>query len=217
MPKQSNAIGLLGGTFDPIHNGHIAIADIARQQLDLAQVQFIPCKSPSHRKTPGANWQQRFHMLELAIQNQPHFFANDIEIQRPGYSYMIDTLRTLKAQNPNQTLYLLLGGDAYQHFDHWLHWQEILKYCHIVRIFRANRHNDLNPYLKAWTQCHSTQNKMDLQQHDHGLIYTLDIEEIQLAASWVRHHINNPSKIKPFLNQGVFNYIYKHQLYRYSR
>ena len=213
MHKTLKAIGLLGGTFDPIHNGHLAIAELAYSQLHLTQVQFIPCKTPSHRKQPGATWQQRLAMLQLALQHHPHFIINDIELYRPGFSYTIDTLRTFKAQQPDQSFYLLVGADVYQSFDRWLHWQSILQYCHIIRIFRADRHDALNPYLKKWTQRYLTNQISDLTQVDHGLIYTLNIEEIQIAASWVRRHIANTEKIRPYLPPAVFDYVMEHRLY----
>ena len=126
----SKRIGLLGGTFDPIHNGHLAIAAAEQQQQQLDQVQFIPCPTPPHRQTPSASIEHRINMIKLAIADQPQFQLNELELQRSGPSYTIDTLIALA--KPNQCLYFIMGADNYLKFEQWHRWQEIPQYCQLL-------------------------------------------------------------------------------------
>jgi len=129
-------IGLLGGTFDPIHKGHINIATALMQQLDFAQVQFIPCQRSPHREQPIASAEDRLAMIKLAIEPYDRFTVNTIEIKKPGPSYTIDTLRSIHAEQPNKALCFILAMDAFAHFNQWRQWQEILNHCHLIVVNR---------------------------------------------------------------------------------
>ena len=125
-------IGLLGGTFDPIHLGHLHLAQTLLTTLDFQAIHFIPCYQPVHRTTPQASALDRMKMVELAIQAQPGLIADPTEIKRQGPSYMIDTLKTLRAQFPSTPLALIFSSESFEHFFTWKDWQDFLKLCHIV-------------------------------------------------------------------------------------
>ena len=114
-------LGILGGTFDPVHEGHLALARAAREQLDLDKVIFIPSLTPPHKTSRRdlAPAQHRFHMVELAVKNCQGFEVSDIEFKHPESPYTVDTLRALKKQYPKDRLYLIMGGDSAAEFSTW--------------------------------------------------------------------------------------------------
>jgi nicotinate-nucleotide adenylyltransferase len=147
-------IGIYGGTFDPVHFGHLRPALDVLEGLGLEQVRFIPCGQPPHRQQPVANAEQRMAMLSLAVSEQAGFVVDDREISRGGTSYMVDTLTSLKQEKPNNTFCLMLGMDAFIEFDQWKRWQDILQMVNLVVTHRPNADFDfdktghvLNEYL----------------------------------------------------------------------
>ncbi|OGT06369.1 MAG: nicotinate (nicotinamide) nucleotide adenylyltransferase [Gammaproteobacteria bacterium GWF2_41_13] len=133
---QTQPIGILGGTFDPIHQGHLQIALIALQQLHLQKIHFIPCFQPPHRNQPIASPNDRLAMVKLAIGNNTAFNADDREIKRGNISYTIDTLKSLRQDYPDTPLCLIIGTDAFQELQQWHHWKELIDYAHLVVMYR---------------------------------------------------------------------------------
>jgi len=125
-------IGINGGTFDPIHYGHLRPALEVQQQLGLDQVLFVPCYQPVHRVLPQASAEQRSTMIELAIENQPSFKLEKTEIERGGPSYMVDTLASLKQRKPETSLVLMMGTDTFAQFHRWHDWQGILQLANLA-------------------------------------------------------------------------------------
>jgi len=124
--KTQQPIGILGGTFDPVHNGHIQLAQAILKKLPLEKILFIPCYQPVHRGKPIATPQQRLNMLRLVTDTEPKFAISEAEINRQGPSYMIDTLAELKKLYPYNPLCLTLGMDAFAKLDTWHQWQQLL-------------------------------------------------------------------------------------------
>ena len=131
-------LGILGGTLNPITNAHLHIANSCYRTLDLDSIQFIPNNVPPHRPQPSASAVQRLKMVELATAPYPHFSVNHIEIDKPGTSYAIDTLRQLAAKHQNKTLCFILGTDAFKTFCLWKDYEQILTLCHLIEIGRAH-------------------------------------------------------------------------------
>lgn len=119
MRARRPLLGILGGTFDPIHNGHLAVARQAREQLGLESVLLVPSFQPPHREAPTAGPQDRLAMTRLAVQGQPGLEAADVEVRRGGVSYTVDTLRDLRLMRPESDLVLLLGYDAAREVADW--------------------------------------------------------------------------------------------------
>ena len=140
MHQTHKAIGILGGTFDPIHLGHLRMAIELYDVLDLAKVHIIPCFQPVHRKQPVASPEQRLAMVKCAVQDEPALFADDREIRRKNPSYMIDTLLELRAEMPGTPLALMVGIDAFLGFTSWHRWREILEQAHIIVAHRPHYH-----------------------------------------------------------------------------
>ncbi len=142
-------IGILGGTFDPIHNGHIQIAETVLQALQLERIEFIPCFQPPHRQQPIASPKDRLAMVKLATKSNPHFHANEIEMDRQGVSYSVDTLTALRRQMPHQPLCFIVGADAFSAFHHWHEWQKIPTLVHLIIIGRQHAEAPSNPDIQA--------------------------------------------------------------------
>ena len=125
-------IGIFGGTFDPIHYGHLRTALELKALLDLDKVHFVPCANPPHRTAPMSDGALRLRMVEAAIRGEPGFVADDRELKRAGVSYTIDTLASFRAELPGRSLCLLLGMDAFLGLPQWRRWRELTTLAHIV-------------------------------------------------------------------------------------
>ncbi len=125
-------IGIFGGTFDPVHYGHLKPAQAVLQALGLSHIRFIPNRIPPHRQQPWLSVKQRLILLDLALQDYAEFILDQCELNRDGPSYMVDTLQTLKQTFVSESLCLILGLDAFIGFDAWYRWQDILQLCHLV-------------------------------------------------------------------------------------
>ena len=131
------ALGILGGTFDPIHYGHLVAAEEARHAFGLGSVLFIPCGQPYHKpKAPIASAEDRYEMTRVAIASNPFFDVSRIEIDRPGPSYTIDTVESLRHEQPNCALRIILGTDAVEELTSWARPEGLLKECRLIVVSR---------------------------------------------------------------------------------
>jgi len=125
-------IGVLGGTFDPVHFGHLRPALEVMQAIGLEQVRFLPNRIPPHRETPWLDVENRLELLKTAIGDQSGFELDERELQREGHSYMVDTLESLRTDFPSHPICLILGMDAFLGIKQWHQWQRIPELCHLV-------------------------------------------------------------------------------------
>jgi nicotinate-nucleotide adenylyltransferase len=132
-------MGVVGGTFDPMHNGHIAAAEAAVECAELDEVVFVPTGTPPHRPPAVASAEQRIEMCRLAIADDPRFAVSDVEVKRGGPSYTVDTLLALRGANPHAELFLVLGWDAAALFRSWHRPQEVIALAPIVVVTRPGR------------------------------------------------------------------------------
>ena len=188
-------IGILGGTFDPIHNGHLYIAEHITQHISLNKMLFIPCHQSPHKLPPIANTHDRSVMVQLAIKTHPLFEFSDIELNRPAPSYMIDTLRLLKKKYPDESLNLIIGSDAYAHFTKWHDWQHILEYAQLTIVNRATDH--------------LTSSDREMSQ----LIRFLDIPPCDISSTDIRARMARGDSIAGLVPKAVEDYILEKKLY----
>ena len=125
-------IGILGGTFDPIHYGHLRTALELKRAIELERVYFVPAAKPPHRSAPTTDAALRLRMVRAAIEGEPEFVADDRELKRPGLSYTFDTLQSFRAEFPARPICLLLGMDAFLNLPYWHKWRELLDLAHVV-------------------------------------------------------------------------------------
>lgn len=126
-------IGILGGTFNPVHKGHLRLAQDARKRFDLDRVFFVPCARPPHKRPDRlAPAKHRLAMLEVVLKGNPRFVVSDIEIKRGGISYSIDTVRRLKKLHPNLAMYFIIGGDSIDELKSWKQIHELENLCTFI-------------------------------------------------------------------------------------
>jgi len=192
-------IGLLGGSFDPVHRAHIELAKIALNHLALDEVQLLPAKQPWQKPTLSASASDRLIMLQLAVQSTPGLTINAIELDRPGKTYTLDTLKALPAENQ---YYWLLGADQLTNFPTWRGWQEIAQR---VTLVVANRPGS-ELRIPAPLQAQITAGQARVQ--------TLPFEALDVSSSQLRQALGRGESADAWLAPAVANYIKQHQLYQ---
>jgi len=140
LPLSFRAVGLLGGTFDPVHEGHLAIARAVAAHFGLDQVRLIPAREPVHRPAPTADAQHRLAMLRLAVAPYPELAVDTREMDSPQQNYTLWTLQSLRAELPDTPLLWIIGEDAFAQLPGWRRWQELFDVAHFVVINRAGRY-----------------------------------------------------------------------------
>lgn len=207
-------IGILGGTFNPIHYGHLRIAQEVAEALALSQVKFLPAAKPPLKTEPDVTAKQRVEMVQLAIASNPLFSLDTRELERSGPSYTIDTLISLRAEHLQDALCLIIGTDAFARFDQWHRWQEILDYCHLIVVSRPPVANlQLSDPLRKLLQTRQTHDTTQLSQHTHGRIAMHTVTALDISSSQIRslvHARQNPAYLCP---ESVIQYIQDHRLY----
>lgn len=201
-------LGLFGGTFNPIHNGHLSMAAQARDLLGLKRVEFIPCHQPVHRNSPLIPGSQRAKMIELAIVDTPSFALNRIELDRGGASYMVDTLQAIRLSELELPLCLLLGTDAFNGFQSWREPETILELCHLVVCQRPDNlaKGDIFPTRQ-------TRDLTLLSQARNGRILLLDMTTNDCSSTGVRTVLASGQTKHRCLPQPVLDFIVEQQLY----
>jgi len=181
----AESIGILGGTFDPVHFGHLRSALEVVEHLSLDRIHLIPSANPPHRPPPQANAKQRMAMLQLATKNSEQIIVDDRECQREGASYTVDTLISLRQDFPSSPLYLIVGSDAFSQIKTWYKWNELLDYAHIVVMTRP--HSELIIPTEL-TDCYQ-QKLAENETAKQGGIYTVDVTQLAISATTIRSNI----------------------------
>jgi len=203
-------IGLLGGTFNPIHFGHLRPSLDITEQLDLDIVHIIPAKLPPLREKPTIKAEHRLNMVKLAIATEPSFVLDAREFQRNEVSYTIDTLRSLRQDlGQDVSLCWIMGMDAYHHFTQWHQWQEILQLCHLVVAHRPNYSPNENKQLNRY---HTLQ-LGDLSHHPAGKIHFIAVTQLDISATMLRQHRKEDRSLRYLVPDAVYNYINENKLY----
>jgi nicotinate-nucleotide adenylyltransferase len=206
-------IGLFGGTFDPVHLGHLRLALEVCEQLDLAQLRFIPLHQAVHKKQPAASAQQRADMLRLAIADVPDFQVETMELDRQGPSYTRDSLRQLRQRlGEREPLLWILGSDAFRGFLGWKAPREILGLAHLVVLGRPHA----EPYDDALLQClaqHRAQRPQDLSAAPAGRILQLQLSLLAISSSDIRNRCRRGLDCRFLVPDAVRDYLLRNRLY----
>lgn len=206
-------IGIFGGTFDPIHFGHLRVALDVKEALDLTQIRFVPVNQPVHREQPCATATQRAKLIELAIQHQPGFIMDDRELQRKSPSWTLTTLQSLREDLPDKTFCLMIGTDAFNHFLNWHQADEILKLAHLVVMQRPGYSLPDDGELQAFTQQHLTSKKTDLSNNSAGYVYFQEVTQLGISSSDIRQRMAAGSSINYLLPSKVAHTIATQSVY----
>lgn len=203
-------IGIFGGTFDPVHYGHLRSALEVKELFSLSEVRLIPSSLPPHRTQPVATADQRLQMLELAIKNQPDLTVDTRELDREGHSYMVDTLCSLRKDFPGQALLLFIGSDAFSGLMSWHRWRHLFDYAHIVVMTRPGFAMSA---LDDTYQARLTSDKEQLEQSTAGKLFFQTVTQLDISATAIRQMIaenRNPGFLLP---DAVIEYIRRNRLY----
>lgn len=209
-------IGILGGTFDPVHIGHLRPAIEAQEALGLAEVRLIPNHIPPHRANPFCSSEQRLAMVRLAAAENPGFVVDERELERNKPSYTIDTLIELRQALPDTPLCFLMGMDALLGLPSWHRWRELLDYAHLVVSTRPGWHPDYPAPIAELLARHQSREAADLHRHRHGCIWLADNQPIELSATGLRALLAAGRDPRYLLPAPVADYIRQHGLYQPS-
>lgn len=204
-------IGLFGGTFDPVHLGHLRTAIELAEGYSLNQLRLLPNHRPAHRDQPTASTAQRIEMLEIATQNLSRLIVDPREAMRDTASYTVDTLNEVKQEYPDTTLIFFMGQDAFSQFDTWHRWQEILELANLVVIDRPDAQlSDWASNLMAEQAARVGQRIVDSAT---GVIERHSVTQLAISATDVRRRIANDQSVDFLVPERVKQYIVKHGLY----
>jgi len=196
-------IGIFGGTFDPIHLGHIEVAKLAISEINLDKVIFVPARCPQLKTTlPKASPQQRLDMVKLATGNEEMFQASDIEIKRDGPTFTFDTLEEIKEScSPKTALWFIVGSDAFSEFDKWENYEGILRISKICVVRRRVNNQELDQFRH-----------IKRLANENNLTF-INRKTPQTSSSRVREMMEEKNEVKKLLDPKVYNYIIRNELY----
>jgi nicotinate-nucleotide adenylyltransferase len=215
-----SSIGVLGGTFDPIHFAHLRLAEEVAEAFMLNTVRLIPSANPPHRITPSAPAEDRLKMVELALDRANKKLVPDgRELNRGGKSYMVDTLKQLRTEHPNASISLILGTDAFIELMTWHEWQQLFSLANIIVASRPNLpisvlETNLEKKLALEYEARKRHDRDLLHSSKNGLIFTYEFTSLEVSGTSLRRRIQHKQSLMYLLPDNVINYIQNHNLYK---
>jgi len=204
-------IGLFGGTFDPVHLGHLRTAIELAEGYSLNRLHLLPNHRPAHRDQPTATTAQRIEMLEIATQNLSQLIVDPREAMRDTASYTVDTLINVKQEYPDTTLIFFMGQDAFSAFDTWHRWHEILELANLVVIDRPDA--ELGDWASSLMAEQAAKVGHRIVDSVTGVIERHSVTQLAISATDIRQRIANGQSIDFLVSERVKQYIVKHRLY----
>lgn len=216
-------IGIFGGTFDPIHYGHLRLAEEMADALNLREVRFIPTGQPPHRAAPQASAQHRLEMTRRAIAGNPRFAVDDREVRAMRPSYTVDTLTELRGELGAQPLVLLLGADAFLGLPGWHEWQRLFELAHLAVAQRpgSNLHQALPETLQREVQARwinvgsvpAPARPLD-KLGASGSVSVFEMTPLAISGSAIRSTLTQQKSVRYLMPEPVCDYLQQHQLYK---
>ncbi|MBN1240917.1 MAG: nicotinate-nucleotide adenylyltransferase [Gammaproteobacteria bacterium] len=206
-------IGVLGGTFDPIHYGHLRTGLELLQRLGLDEVRFIPCGTPPHRAEPGTPGPLRLRMVRAAVAGQRGFVADGRELERHGPCYTVDTLRSLREEFPSGTLCLLLGMDAFLYLPTWDRWEQLFELAHIVVAHRPGWEAPQTGPLGRLIAARRTAAAADLKSSRAGRVHVEAVTQLEISATELRAGIRAGGDPRYLVPDAVRDIIFETECY----
>lgn len=209
-------IGVLGGTFDPIHHGHLRLAMELASAVELAHVRLVPCARPPHRGAPGASPGQRAKWIRVAVGDEPLLRLDDRELLRDGPSYTVDTLASMRAELPDTPLCLIMGRDVFAKLPQWHEWERIFDNAHIVLIDRPDIDIPLEPAAAATLEQRRVDSPAPLREALAGHIHVYTPPPLAISASYIRKLLARGDSPRYLLPTDVLDDIMDAGVYRSS-
>ncbi len=210
-------LGIFGGTFDPIHYGHLRTALELKARLELAAVHFVPVANPPHRSAPLNDGQLRLRMVEAAISDEPGFVADDRELKRPGLSYTVDTLASFRGElGAARPLCLLLGMDAFLGLPQWHRWRELLELAHVVVAHRPGWQAPHSGELGDWLRTRAAEDAAALATRPAGFVHVQPVTQLEISSTDLRDSLRAGRDPKYLVPDGVREIILETECYAES-
>lgn len=217
MPQSSaqlRGVGLFGGTFDPVHIGHLRTALELKNALALAEIRLMPSAQPPHRTPPQASPKQRMAMLQLGLAGEPGLVADDRELRRDGPSYTVDSLIELRREiGPEVPLCLCIGMDALHTINQWHRWQELTDFAHLVVAARPGWHLPDSGEVWDFVDGHRIRQIGELQTTAAGGLLIREMTLLPVSATGIRQALQRGESIRYLVPDDIIDYINQNQLY----
>lgn len=214
--SESSLLALFGGTFDPIHYGHLRPVEQLAKETALDKVILLPNNVPPHRPQPQASARQRLKMVELAVKGNPLFYVDSRELEVDKPSYTIETLETLRKEHGAQRpLAFIIGQDSLLSLHTWHRWEELLSFCHLLVMARPGYADRLDtPQLQHWYDKHRVYSPAELKERAEGMIYQANTPLLDISATEIRQRHREGKNCADLLPAAVERYIDSQGLYR---
>lgn len=213
LKMTSTAIAIFGGTFDPVHYGHLRAAAEVSEQLGVNDFRLLPAGQPPHRDGTWAEARHRLAMLELALAPHADLSVDEREVERGGPSYMSDTLASIRAESGDTPIILCLGQDAANHLDRWHDWQRLLELAHLVVMTRPDAEPRYSERLRAHLEGRFVDSTGDLMNIPAGRLCNVNVTRLAISSTDIRRQIGDDRNPRFLLPSTVLAYIRKHGLY----
>ncbi len=210
-----HAPGIFGGTFNPLHFGHLRAAEEIREQFLLAKVVFVPARIPPHKKAPAASAEQRYKMVELAIADNPAFELSHVELDRPGSSYAVETIRFFLDACPDGIKpYFIMGADAFQDIASWKEYPDFFSLCHFIIMSRPGHGTDTSELPPDLRDVFMPGEQKHVYRHRSGtLLCFSSITALDISSSRIRHMVRDGRNIRYLVPEPVERYVREQGLY----
>jgi nicotinate-nucleotide adenylyltransferase len=210
-------IGVFGGTYNPVHFGHLRSALELRERLNLAEVRLMPAAQPPHREPPSCTAELRAEMVALAVDSEPGLVCDTRELLRDGPSYSIDSLLELRAElGPERGICLILGADALQGLPHWHRWQELIEQAHIVAMARPGWQMPTEGIVADWIQRHARADRSVVHREPCGAVLVEALRPLDISSTDIRQLVAAGHSPRYLLPDGVWSKIKSAGLYGFD-
>lgn len=206
-------ICILGGTFDPVHFGHLRPALEVQQALGIRQVHLLPCRIPPHRELPGLSAEHRLELLQRVVEEESALAVDERELRREGPSYMVDTLRSLREEYGDEPLCLALGMDALLDLESWHRWQELRQLCHLVVMQRPGSQWPLRGSVAEWLEQARVTDAGSLQHKSAGSVLAVTVTQLSISSTRIRQLIAAGDSPRYLLPETVLDRIRQENWY----
>jgi nicotinate-nucleotide adenylyltransferase len=209
-----HTIAIFGGTFDPVHNGHLKTSLAIQKEFQFNSYRFLPCKSPVIKKPSTANTKQRIEMLRMAIQEYPEFSIDLREIKRDSPSFMSETLESFRQEYPEASISLILGYDAFLSLPKWHRWEQLIKLAHLLIINREYyAETPLPQDLIELIKTNKQTDKKSLASELSGIFFEYNAGDYAISSTDIRKALSPKKELQDQLPHSVYEYIKQQQLY----
>lgn len=210
----SRAIGLFGGTFNPVHIGHLRTALEIREQLALDEMRLMPSGQPPHRTEPQVSARHRAAMVALAIRGEAGLLLDERELQRAGPSWTVETLQEVRQElGADVSLSFCVGMDSLVNLSSWHRWQELTDWAHLIVAARPGWQMPREGAVAEWLSTRRSDARRDVRQKPHGVVFVAELTLLPVAATDLRERLQSGCSVRYLTPDSVVDYIEKHRLY----